>query len=420
MKNETVLLLTYYYNYEDRNLPFLRYIKQNYLGACQAFDVHFYEPLKKLFSRVIVYDYLKRRTEIGAKGINEEIIDLVRKERPKYVIWTSFYYDIEGATLNKIREEGFIVIGWFFDDEWRFDGYSKYWIPYLDYCVTNAIEAVPKYKELNAACILAVPVMGSVPVQRDWANVRELYDVSFVGSRFYADREQWINELKKNKIDVHAFGDGWGRYLTFEEMLDVFGESKINLNLAKCNDTNRRLQIKARVFEVCLAGGFLLTEYAPGIENFFEIDKEIVCFRNMQEMVDKVIYYLGHDEERRAIARAGFKRAEREYTTYKIMSRVFEHIKKDIAANPKRKRPKLFQKMSRDARRIASDYHFFWGLSALELNNRAWKESFALSIKWNPYGSLVWLLCVKKAVGSRIYEMLKGIWFFMKGKKITR
>src|SRR5207247_2026269 len=160
MRCETVILLTYYYRQEDRDHRMLRHIIGAFCPTYLPFDLHLYVPLKRMFRRVIVYDFLRRRAELGLKAMNDEVLALVREERPKYVLWTSFYDDIRNITLEAIRKEGATVVGWFFDDEWRFSSYSKYWIPYLDYCVTNAISVVPRYRQLGARVIQTVPNSG--------------------------------------------------------------------------------------------------------------------------------------------------------------------------------------------------------------------------------------------------------------------
>ena len=395
MINETIILLVYNYNYEDRNHRLLKYVKR-YCAAYLPFDLYLYEPLQKIFSKVILYDYLKRRAEIGIKAMNEEIIALVRKEHAKYVLWTSFYDDVQQSTLDTIREEGSTVVGWFFDDEWRFNSYSKYWSPYLDYCVTNSIEAVPKYRALNARVIQTIPNTG-IAVTRDWSNIEERYEVSFVGSvrsRLWADRRQCINKLRGRNISVRLFGEGSGGYISFEEMIDIFKTSKINLNFSRAGSYPWVKQIKGRVFQVCMAGGFLLTEYAPGIENYFEIDKEIVCFENAEEMIDKTTYYLNHDKERRAIAQAGWDRANGEYTSFHMVAKVFRQIEQDMVAKNKESPYPCPQKLEMPiwVRMILSQYHFQWGRALLEENYKAdlWKDALALSLSYSPLHIGAW------------------------------
>ncbi|MFC2040567.1 glycosyltransferase [Chloroflexota bacterium] len=395
MINETIILLIYYYNQEDCNHRSLKYAK-NYCGAYLPFNLYLYEPLQNIFSKVILYDYLNRRAEIGIKAMNEEIIALLRREHAKYVLWTSWQYDIQESTLEIIREEGSIVVGWFFDDEWRFNSYSKYWVPYLDYCVTNAIEAVPKYKDLGAQVIQTIPNTG-IAVNRDWLNIEERYEVSFVGSIDFTDRKQYIDKLKRRNIPVYSFGEGSGGYVSFDQMLDIFGASKINLNFSKAGPPGPQRwekQVKGRVFQVCMAGGFLLTEYAPGTEKYFDIDKEIVCFENAEEMTDKIIYYLNHETERRAIAQAGWKRATGEYTSFHMIAKVFSEIEQDVAAgsnkgnlNPQKLKMPMLTRLV-----LPSEYHLQWGRALFEENYKEdlWKDALALSLSYSPFNIGAW------------------------------
>lgn len=387
MINETVILLT---QLEDFSWHRLAKYRGDYLTSVQPFDLYLYKPLKEIFSKVIAYDYNERLLEVGLKGINKEVITLVRKEHPKYVICNSAQYEFQETTFDIIRKEGTIVLRWFRDDEVAFDYDSKWWIPHIDYCVTNSIETVPKYKTLGARPILAIPIMGGIPIDRDWSDIEEKYEVTFVGLTG-GDREQYINEIKKRNIPISLFGRGRGGRIPFEEMIDVFKTSKINLNFSGHGYT-KKMQLKGRIFEVCLAGGFLLTEYVPGIENYFKVDKEIVCFKNTEEMIDKITYYLNHDEERRAIAQAGWRKAIGKYTSFHVLSRVFSQIEEDIASEEKETlpfHPEL--KMPRQIRKRFSDYYLFWGEAfLLEGYKRLWQDAFALTISYYPFNFRAW------------------------------
>jgi len=386
MINETVILLSPFEDCSNHRLA--RHV-EHYFRATTAFDRYLYQPLQKIFSQVISYDYIKRMTEVGVKGINEEVIELVREERPKYVLWLQSYYEFLESTFEVMRKEGSIVIGWFGDDEVRFDDHSKWRIPYLDYCVTGTIDAIPRYRELGARVIHALLYTG-VAIDRDWSNIEERYDVCFVGVRD-AHREQYINELKKRNVPVNVFGSGWGRFLPFEEMIDTFQTSKINLSFAM-DRHNKVLQMKGKIFEVCLAGGFLLTEYNPDYESYYEIDKEIVCFHNAEEMIDKITYYLNHDEERRAIAQAGWKRATAGYSSLHMVSKIFSEIEKDIAAKGKRDTSHPQEpKIPRHIRKRLSNYYLSLGNAFSQENYKSlWRDAFALSISYNPLNIRAW------------------------------
>ncbi|MNP85550.1 Spore protein YkvP [compost metagenome] len=48
--------------------------------------------------------------------------------------------------------------------------------------------------------------------------------------------------------------------------------------------------------------------------SFYKPDEEIVTFASPQEMMDKIRYYLTHEEERRAIALRAFERTLKDHT----------------------------------------------------------------------------------------------------------
>ncbi len=387
MINETVILLSPLEDCSKHRLS--KHMGKN-LGFVTGFDYYFYQPLQEIFSRVIPYDFETRLMEIGVRGLNEEIIALVRKEHPKYAIWVAWgdYYEIQESTLATIRQEGTIVVGFFFDDEVNFDRYSKFWIPYLDYvvtCATPYTEIVSKYKALGARVIPTMLNTG-IASNVDWSNIKEKYDVSFVG-KINPEREHYINEIRKKNIGIQVFGSGWGGFIPYEEMIDIYKTSKINLNFSTIMGIKQR---KGRVFEVCLAGGFLLTEHFPGIENDFELDKEIVCFHDTEEMIDKITYYLSHETERRAIAQAGWKRASSEYTTFHILSRVFGEIEKDFSARGARGHLQEIKKPRRVRQRISS-FYLRWAIAfSMENYKGLGREHIVLSLRHYPFNTLAW------------------------------
>ena len=376
----TVILLSPFERCSNQEL--LKHM--TYLNPNVPFDVGFYQPLKQVFSRVILYDYIKRMVEVGVKGVNREIIDLVKKERPQYALWVALgsYYEIQETTFNAIRAAGTKVIGWFFDDNTRFDTYSKWWAPYIDYFVTNDLAAVTKYQELGTWATQAICTGYPCDRPKD-----EKYGVSFVGTKF-ADREQYIKTLNRNGIHVDLFGAGFGKFVPYAEMMNIFSVSKVNLNFAKSDENGiKNPTIKARIFEVCLAGGFLLTEYFPGIEDYFEIDREIACFRNPEEMIDKIAYYLNHDEQRRAIAQAGWKRATNEYTSFHMMSRVFREIEE---AKGRESKPKQLGMPKKILARV-SNFYCDWGIAFSMVNHRSLsRDALLLSASYYPFNARAW------------------------------
>lgn len=134
----------------------------------------------------------------------------------------------------------------------------------------------------------------------DMASKR--YDVCFVGHVNSTNREVALDRLFREFPNFY-----YGQQL-FENAARKFAESKICFNISMLDDLNMR------TFEVMSTGSFLLTNWIPTIEEFFEDGKHLVLYRSEEEMIDKAKYYLAHDEERERIAQAGFEEVRAKHT----------------------------------------------------------------------------------------------------------
>ena len=90
--------------------------------------------------------------------------------------------------------------------------------------------------------------------------------------------------------------------------------------------------VNLRTFEICMSGNFQLMQYTPCVEEYFEIDKEIVCWKTKKELFEKISYYLKKEDEREKIAKAGYKRALENHTWTKRAKNIIDFLenKKDI------------------------------------------------------------------------------------------
>ena len=105
-----------------------------------------------------------------------------------------------------------------------------------------------------------------------------------------------------------------------KEMPEIFYRTKINLNI-----TLRSIQtgIPLRVMDILGAGGFCITNYQAEIAEYFENGVDLVWYEDMNDLVQKVDYYLMHDEEREAIARRGHEKAKELFSYERQLKRIF-------------------------------------------------------------------------------------------------
>ncbi|MBO5166783.1 MAG: glycosyltransferase [Lachnospiraceae bacterium] len=102
-----------------------------------------------------------------------------------------------------------------------------------------------------------------------------------------------------------------GGVSTHTEMPKVFHCSRINLNI-----TMKSIQtgLSQRIWDVLGCRGFLLTNYQSEIPEYFEIGTDLECYENTAELLEKVQFYLTHDDIRQAIAENGYQKVKAQHT----------------------------------------------------------------------------------------------------------
>jgi len=161
------------------------------------------------------------------------------------------------------------------------------------------------------------------------------FDVVFAGSKneIYKTpipygRIGLINFLEKQDFDFKTVSFnpiGSGRFLGTDHN-KLCQCSKIVLG--HCGWADVRLSNSARDFRVTGAGGFLLTEYVDGMEDLFELGKECETYKTLEECVEKIKYYIEHEEERKRIAESGYLRTIKDHTFANRMKQVLNDVRK--------------------------------------------------------------------------------------------
>jgi spore maturation protein CgeB len=322
---------------------FSRHPLHQYFDSKHNYDyTNWQRAFSNIFSEVVSYNFVEDFILQGTGAANRKIMEITAEENPDYVLWPSMTFEIMESTLASLRETS-NVVAFFFDDLARFDCYSKYYIPYIDYIVTcDSRQSVEKYNEvgINAQFMINGPSR-SFFENLDVDEYRT--DIVFIGNKI-ADREIFIHELQRLGFDVAFYGDGWPNgQIPSPKMIELINTSKINLNFTKTYDLSGSFQFKGRIFEVCMCGSFLLTEYIPGIEDYFKIGEEIECFKTKEEMVEKVKYYLEHEKEREKIAAAGYEKTRKLYSLERFFGDIITNIENGVIKKNSLKDKKLIK-----------------------------------------------------------------------------
>ncbi|MEK9180215.1 MAG: glycosyltransferase [Patescibacteria group bacterium] len=345
--------------------------------------INFFLTLKAMAGVEVVEYPFDRILEVGKKKWNEELYEIARREKPDLLFAFMYTDELDIRTLQQIKQLT-TSVAWFADDYWRFWNYSRRWPPYFSYVITTYSRAVDWYKKSgfdNAilsqwACntnlykpIVLSPELVEGPYKKRYpstssgnnvfeGSVKDI-DVSFVGQK-KSGRVKMINFLRRAGINIQCFGYGWPNgKISHDDMLKIFSRSKICLNLTDRKSifdpsviarlflkksVNRIvpdfhfldnlkavlhfpiLHTHARPFELAGCGAFTISGRSEDIGKYYEEGKEMVFYDSPNDLVNKIKYYLAHDAERVAIARAGYERTIKEHTYEQRFREIFRHI----------------------------------------------------------------------------------------------
>jgi spore maturation protein CgeB len=163
---------------------------------------------------------------------------------------------------------------------------------------------------------------------------RETYgcDVMIAGTLYYYRQEilqQLVQQLQGIRLKIWGSRPDWlldrlpGRYMGRH----VHGDNKVRAALGAkiCLNTLHYAEVNGlncRAFELAGCGGFQMVTRVPTLAEHFEPEVEVATFANVDELIEKTIYYLRNPAAAAEIAERGRLRAHRDHT--------YEHRLKEI------------------------------------------------------------------------------------------
>lgn len=173
---------------------------------------------------------------------------------------------------------------------------------------TNILEQLQEYFQLEKS-------------EGSFSDLGLIFQTTVLGFKIAEiERRRALIELSKHyKVNVHSNSDVsdllqiqyCGSVDYWSEMPKVFRMSKINLNFTI---PNIKSGIPLRIWDVLGCGGFLLTNYQAEIPYYFKEGEDLVCFDGLEDLCEKVGYYLEHEEERKRIAWNGYHKVREKHS----------------------------------------------------------------------------------------------------------
>ena len=283
---------------------------------------NFLPALRALGHETVLFESFDRSPYADFAEMNRAFVRAIESQRPDAVLCVLMGYELWTETLDLAR--GLCsgpLINWGTDDSWKYEQFARFIAPHVDCYATTSARALERARlDGHANVVLTQWAAGDTALEAPLPAAQCRHKVSFVGSA-YGNRRRWIEQLARRGIQVDCFGYGWPKGpVAAADIPRIVRESIVSLNFGDSGLHVRGLrlyrsrQIKARVFEVPGAGGFLLTEAADGLTRFYHDRSEIAVFGDANELAAKIRYYLEHLDERDRIAIAGHERTVRNHT----------------------------------------------------------------------------------------------------------
>jgi spore maturation protein CgeB len=303
-------------------------------------ETNFRSALDGMGHEVVPFDFMAEKRGHGKAEMNRRLLAAAEEASADLTFFVLFEDEIDQETIRGVSRVGGPTVNWFTDDHWRFDRFSRRYAPALDWSVTTDRDSLPKYEAIGYENVILSQWACNRYAYERTADRLE-YDVTFIGQS-YGERPATVERLRADGIDVRCWGFGWpeGR-IEQDEMVRVFGASRINLNLSSAFSPGGRLpwrvlrritgkkeerksQIKGRTFEVPGSGGFLLTDRVAYLEDYLSPGEEIGIFESADDLVAQVRWWLEHEDDRARAAAAGYRRVREEHTYDHRFTEIFQ------------------------------------------------------------------------------------------------
>jgi glycosyltransferase involved in cell wall biosynthesis len=164
-----------------------------------------------------------------------------------------------------------------------------------DYVFVAQKSYVEPLKDRGCANVTWLPLCADPAI---WSVERGApkYDLAFIGNPYsHSSRDRLIRSLKSNLKERMFVGQAFLR-----DAARIYGDSKVVFNHSRNHDLN------FRVFEGMCSGSLLLTDRdVGGLLDLFNDGENLATFEDEKEAFERLEHYLGDDDARERISKAG-------------------------------------------------------------------------------------------------------------------
>jgi len=272
-----------------------------------------------------------RSKKIGRKKLNDAFLITVENLKPELLVLghTELLTEDSIVEARKISP-GLRVAQWNVDPIWgaKVDEHLKKRLPHVDaFFCTTAGEWMDPWRKLGAKIhYLPNPVDPSIEVNRNFEVDDLPLDLVYCGHD-YKDKERtkFLEGLKLSSTSQGIRFENHGCLgvpsIFGASYIEKLSQATMGLNFSRSNTIP--YYSSDRIAQLTGNGLLTLCQDTPGIRDLFS-DSEMIHFKDLSDLLDKVSYYKNHQEERKRIARAGWVKAHKLYNSQRIANFIKE------------------------------------------------------------------------------------------------
>jgi spore maturation protein CgeB len=269
--------------------------------------------------------------------MNRRLVKVGRSLKPDLVLILKGE-TLQEDTLVALQSPGRHIASWWLDDPiLYFNSHPQVrsQMPHLDTLFIYDRGKMKELSEYGARRIIYLPCAVDTSVYHPKGILpadleRYRCDVGFAAT-YYPERGRLLTAMSGLKVSL--WGSGWssspeikafpngtlhGKKLSGSELAALYGIALICPNVHHSQSLLGGLNL--RTFEIPSAGGFQLVDDVPGLEEHFELGREIIVYKSPGHFRELADYYLAHPSERTALIKRGKARVMRDHTYLQRMN----------------------------------------------------------------------------------------------------
>ncbi|ULL17945.1 spore maturation protein [Paenibacillus sp. H1-7] len=265
---------------------------------------------------------------------SSDLIEAAQQFKPDLILVLNGIFQVSNEQLEQLRALGLRTAVWIMDDPYFMDVTTRM-TPLYDYVFTYEVNTVPYYKSLGCPQVHYLPsAVSRAVISPRYVEKEYRSDVCFIGQGF-PNRIAFFNKVVPALKGVRLFmaGYGWNflknyadikRYVNlrgvlYDQNIMHYAGAKIVINLHRITNPAsskfiQPMSLNPRTFEIAGSGAMQLTDVRSELPRMFTPGEELATFSTPAELVERIHYYLQHEEEREQMALRGLSRALSDHT----------------------------------------------------------------------------------------------------------